>query len=255
MSLLLTCIEFLTSASCVKLLAVRAFVLSYTIHFLVYLSQCEVERTDLASQNHNFLLLQLKRAYSQENMIRISAHDPISVSRLPTCDQSAPQECRLQHQLKIKIKIKTNRVGFKTRPLTFRLGQVTSENQHFPLLQLFIIDFKPSFKLRVALPKMRKKVLFYMSNASAGSMVITCTWHWTRTEQTSYFVALINVSKIFKIITLHKDWPTFFLSFFFSICNLHLLHTTMWTVRIVSTMSSQHSQIIQWSRVKLVIIR
>ena len=114
--------------------------------------------------------------------------------------QSVSLDCRLatnqhlksadlRHQLKIKIK--TNRAGFKTRPLTFRLGRVTNENQHFPLLQLFIIDFKPSFKLRVGLPKMRKKVLFYMSNTSAGSMVVTR--HWTRTEQISYFVALINV--------------------------------------------------------------
>ena len=100
-----------------------------------------------------------KKAYSQaEHMIGIRTHDPISVSRLPTCDQSAPQECRFATLTKNKNKNKPSRI--KTRPLTFRLGQVTSENQHFPLLQLFIIDFKLSFKLRVALPKMRKKVFF-----------------------------------------------------------------------------------------------
>ena len=54
MLLLLTCCSSLTSASRVKLLTLSTSVLSYAIHFLVYLSQLEVEQIDLASQNHNF---------------------------------------------------------------------------------------------------------------------------------------------------------------------------------------------------------
>ena len=54
MSLLLTHVEVLTSAPHLLLLAVRTFLLSYAIRFWLYLIQSEVERTDLASQNHNF---------------------------------------------------------------------------------------------------------------------------------------------------------------------------------------------------------
>ena len=46
-------VQVLTSASLVQLLLLREFVLSYAIHFWVYLSQREVERTDLPSPNHN----------------------------------------------------------------------------------------------------------------------------------------------------------------------------------------------------------
>ena len=70
------------------------FVLSYAIHFWVYLSQPEVEWTNLASQNHNFVLphSKLKRMYCKMTWSEYSACEPISISRLPTCDQSAPQE-------------------------------------------------------------------------------------------------------------------------------------------------------------------
>ena len=40
----------------VKFLALSTFVHSYATHFRVYLSQLEVERTDLSSLNHNFVL-------------------------------------------------------------------------------------------------------------------------------------------------------------------------------------------------------
>ena len=55
MSLFLTRVEVLTSAPHLPLLAVRAFLLSCVIRFWLYLSQCEVERTGLASWNHNFI--------------------------------------------------------------------------------------------------------------------------------------------------------------------------------------------------------
>ena len=80
----------LTSAYHVQILVlISTFVLSYAIHFLVYLSPREVERTDLASQNHNFILRTVRHAYFA---------DPHTAR----ANQSASQECRFAPPIKNK---------------------------------------------------------------------------------------------------------------------------------------------------------
>ena len=118
-------IQVLTSASHVVL---RAFVLTYAIHFWVYLSQSEVERTDLASQNHNFVQFAInsteKRLHKSNSTwfgiqsartnesLKIADLQLISVSRVPICKQ-------------------TNRAGFKTWPPAFGLGRVKTNRLEF----------------------------------------------------------------------------------------------------------------------------
>ena len=57
------------------------------------------------------------RAFVLCNSFLSLASEPISVSILPTCDQSASQECRFATPKEKK------RAGFKTRPPAFRLGR------------------------------------------------------------------------------------------------------------------------------------
>ena len=59
----------------VKLLALSTFEHSYAIHFWVYLSQLDVERTDLASQNHNFILVRTWSAHSARTNQRLKSAD------------------------------------------------------------------------------------------------------------------------------------------------------------------------------------
>ena len=106
----------------------RAFVLTYAIHFWVCLSQSEVERTDLASQNHNFVQFAInsteKRLHKSKSTwfgiqsartnesLKIADLQLISVSRVPICKQ-------------------TNRAGFKSWPPAFGLGRVKTNRLEF----------------------------------------------------------------------------------------------------------------------------
>ena len=95
----------------------RAFVLTYAIHFWVYLSQSEVERTDLASPNHNFVQFAKSTWFGIQSTrtnqrLKIADLQLISVSRVPICKQ-------------------TNRAGFKTWPSAFGLGRVKTNRLKF----------------------------------------------------------------------------------------------------------------------------
>ena len=93
-------------------------------YFRVYLSQLEVERTDLTSQNHNSYftinspwetfrdVLRIQRASQSASQEWILATN--QRPRLPTCDQSVSQECRFVTYKKRKKKNKPGR--FKQGP-------------------------------------------------------------------------------------------------------------------------------------------
>ena len=124
MSLLLTRVEVLTSASRVvscRLVSCRSFWLSghlfLAMQFIsVYLFQREVERTDPASQNQNFLLLQMKRAYARARDRNTARANQSSFQDCRLATNQRLKKADLRHRLKQNQKIKTNRNHFKTWP-------------------------------------------------------------------------------------------------------------------------------------------
>ena len=82
-------------------LALRVFVLSYAIHFWIYLSQREVKRTDLASQNHTFAqsaINSIEKTLRKSKSIGLGAL--YFVSRLPICDAEAQKNNKKKQQKK-----------------------------------------------------------------------------------------------------------------------------------------------------------
>ena len=82
--------------------------------------------------SHSSPLIPLKRDFARARgpEAEYSAREPMSVSRLPTPNQSASQECRFATLNKSKSKTnkqtnkQTNRVEFKARPPVFGLRRV-----------------------------------------------------------------------------------------------------------------------------------
>ena len=163
------------------LLALRAFALSYAIHFWVYLSQREVERTDLASQNHNFVLL-----HTEKDVAR--ARD----RNTARANQSASQDCRLATNQRLKSadlrqRRGKNRARFKTRHPVFGLGRVIT----------WLVNFKHAWwLLRSSIKQTRNKTAKDSSFANV----------WSQTAPYGNQIVLVSTGRILILSSYHSNW-------------------------------------------------